>query len=91
MMTLETYLRAAALTGVVDHTLRAQFHLNGRVTFYVRPAAGSGRTLDLEVIGNTLTQDPNVEFAEFDRQQQTLIDEYGDTGIVTEEWPIGGR
>ena len=53
MKTLEQYLKDAAATGVIDHSVRAQVTPQG-VTFYIHPAQTSGDTLDFKVLGNDL-------------------------------------
>ena len=52
--TLEQYLVAAIERGQIDHALRAHRGLDGKITFYVRPLAGDGETLDFVVRGNAL-------------------------------------
>ena len=71
-MTLETYLRSAAMQGQRDHVLRATMD-HERVTCWIATAASAAQALHFEVIGNALRPDPQAEFAAFDRAQ-TLID-----------------
>lgn len=82
-MTLETYLRRSTASAC-DHVLRARIHRDGRLTIFLHPLYTDGRSLDLQVNGNTVSPDPQQEFAAFDRQHeaQTLIDEFGDTGVL---------
>jgi hypothetical protein len=54
LKTLEEYLRDSLKAGVIDHSLRAQIDIQGRLTFYIHPAGVSGDTLDFSVTGNTL-------------------------------------
>lgn len=54
--TLEQYLAAAAAAGIIDHALRANVDVGGKVTFYIHPLNTDGETLDYVVRGNELAQ-----------------------------------
>lgn len=64
-MTLEDYFRKQTVVYVgkvypaIDHSLRCEI-FDGGVRFYIHPANSSGDTLNFEVHGNTLIDDPNV-------------------------------
>jgi hypothetical protein len=74
MKTLEQYLTDAADTTTTVHVLTMKSRAtvtdpDGKVTtapvrFYIHPANVNGETLDFEVQGNTLTQDPSISYAE---------------------------
>lgn len=52
--TLESYLRENHERGVIDHRVRADVDLLGRVTFYIHPDSVDGDTLDFAVEGHIL-------------------------------------
>lgn len=62
--TLEQYLIAALDSGRIDHQLRANRGLDGKITFYIHPERADGETLDFVVRGNglalNLTSDSDV-------------------------------
>lgn len=51
---LEAYLRAAADSGAIDHSIRVTVEADNSVHFYVHPVGRDGETLDFTVHGNTL-------------------------------------
>lgn len=54
MKSLEDYLRENLKNNVIDHSVRAQFESDGRITFYIHPDKVSGDTLDFIVFKNVL-------------------------------------
>ena len=56
MKTLEQYLKENADKGIIDHSIRSY---DGK-TFYIHPDSRDGDTLDFEVDGNNLRQNPAV-------------------------------
>ena len=74
MKTFEQYLTDAADTTTTVHVLTMKSRAtatdpDGKVTtapvrFYIHPANVNGETLDFEVQGNTMMQDPSVTYAD---------------------------
>lgn len=63
-MTLADYLRKnierETPHSVIDHSLRAELHEDGRISFYIHPAGVDGETPDFWVVGNELTSKTSV-------------------------------
>ena len=60
MPTLEAYLRSDFARNVIDHVIRAHVHDDGSVVFYIHPSGVNGDTLDFQVCGNRLVENPRV-------------------------------
>lgn len=58
--TLESYLREALTTGVIDFQLRASTAGDGRVVIYIHPDGKDGETADFEVAGNRLAHNRDI-------------------------------
>lgn len=58
MKTLADYLRENIERdqphSVIDHTIRAELHQDGRISFYIHPSGVDGETLDFWIVGNDL-------------------------------------
>lgn len=60
MKTLDTYLTENFERGVIDHALRANVDDEGALTFYIHPMGVDGDTLDFQVNGNSLHDNPKI-------------------------------